>query len=164
MSYMTDPGYPDQIVPLQEPQPKPAPAGGAQIRLRRLGARPLVFHGSELGMAMSFSPELPYWYEINLYRTTDQDFVLAVRLFHQSEEERDTVEAWRFASLADAMDALESYDAARDVKVTVNPSDPTLSAAELVAHAMDLRGRAEAARRHFSGLVGEFLHQMDAAA
>lgn len=162
MSYLHDTSNPDQIVSMADA--KPAPTTGSALRLRRMGARPLVFQGMELGMAMSFSPDLPYWYEINLYRTADSRFVLAVRLFHQSEDARDTVEAWTFDSLADAMDALEGYDAGKDVPVTVSATDPALSAADLAAHAMDLRARAEAARRHFGGLVGEFLHQMDKAA
>lgn len=163
MTYMNAPQ--DQIVPLGDGQ---NPAGdfpeATRYRLRRMGGRPLEFAGVELGMAMSFSPELPYWYEINLYRTTERTFVLAIRLFYQSESERDLVSASTHETLAEAIDALEAYDAAEDVRLTLETATEHLSAAELAACAMELRARAKAARSHFAGLVGEFLHQMDVAA
>ena len=163
MTYMNAPQ--DQIVPLGDGQTQAGDFQDAtRHRLRRMGARPLEFAGIELGMAMSFSPDLPYWYEINLYHTVDRSFVLAIRLFYQSESERDLVSASTYETLAEAIDALEAYDAAEDVRLTLEPTTDHLSAAELAACAMDLRARAKAARSHFAGLVGEFLHQMDVAA
>jgi hypothetical protein len=163
MNYMTAPQ--DQIIPIGASQsPAVALSGATRYRLRRMGGRPLEFSGIELGMAMSFSPLLPYWYEINLYHTREQSFVLAIRQFFQSETERDMVSAWTFETLGEALDALEAYDAAEDVRLTVETDAAQMTAAELAACAMDLRARAKSARSHFSGLVGEFLHQMDMAA
>jgi hypothetical protein len=163
MTYMNAPQ--DQIVSFGEGQPHAGDYPDAtRYRIRRMGGRPLEFAGVELGMAMSFSPEIPYWYEINLYRTSDRTFVLAIRLFFQSEAERDLVSASAHETLAEALDALEAYDAAEDVRLTLDMASEHLSAAELAASALDLRARAKAARSHFGGLVGEFLHQMDFAA
>lgn len=131
-------------------------------RIARLGARPLKFTGTELAMGMSFTPEVPYWYEINLYRTTGSDFVVAVRLFHQSEDKRDTVEAWRFKSLDEAITAIEHYDAAQDVDFPVTAPGETLSGAEVAARALELQARIHGQRQHYRGLVGEILFELDA--
>ena len=151
-----------------EPQHANQDGGPAQTapamayKLRRLGGRPLSFHGSELGMAMSFTPTAPYWYEVNIYRTVSQQFVLVIRHFFQSEQEQDTIRAWECETFGEVMDKLESYDAADDVRVTVNAADPDLSLPEMAAHALDLRAKAEAARQQFSGLVGELLYDLEA--
>lgn len=140
--------------------PAYANANATSFRIKRLGARPLSFQGSELAMAMSFTPSIPYWYEVNIYRTVEQRFVLAVRLFFQSEHEQDVVRAWEFDSLADALDKMEAYDAAQDVRVTFDTSKPMV-VAELTAKAMDLHASAAAARGHYSGLVGEFFYTLE---
>lgn len=131
------------------------------FRIKRPGARPLVFEGIELGMAMSFTPALPYWYEVNLYRTTDKRFVATIKLFYRAETEQDAVKAWDFDSLEQALDKLATYDAGEDVRVTLDLSDLTTSAAELAAYAMELRAKVVAARRHYASLVGEFFYELD---
>lgn len=132
------------------------------FRIKRPGARPIVFEGIELAMAMSFTPGLPYWYEINLYRTSDQRFVVTVKLFFGAEGEQDQVRAWEFDSLEQALDKLAHYDAGQDIRVAINPADPRISSAELAACAMDLRARIMAARHHFESLVGEFFYDLEA--
>ena len=131
-------------------------------RLPRPGARPLVFAGTELAMAMSFTPELPYWYEINLYRTEEQHFVVAIRQFFQSESEQDVCRAWSFETLAEALDAIEHYDAARDIRMPVLDLGAMVPA-ELAARAMDLQSKVSAARLHFGGLAGELFSEIEAA-
>jgi len=143
-----------------EPDPMPGPAP-APFRIKRSGMRPISFDGAELCMAMSYVPGASSWYEINIYRSTDSSFVLAVRLFFRAEDERDRVRAWQFESFEQVMDCLETYDAATDLRVDHFPEDPGMSAAELAAHAFALRARAEAARNQFAGLVGEILHELE---
>ena len=94
MSYALEDTSGEAMAPVKGESAGAPPAIGAPkpYRITRSGARPLRFAGSELVMAMSFTPELPYWYEINMYRTSDLEFVAAVRLFHQSEDMPDTVE------------------------------------------------------------------------
>ena len=128
--------------------------------LKRMGQRPLTFEGSELCMAMSFSPSAPWWYEINMFRTASQSFVVAVKMFFQSEDERDICRAWECESFSDAMDKLEGYDAANDVRLDIAPDDPGLSLPELAAHALALRAKATEARRQYNSLVGEVLHDL----
>lgn len=131
-------------------------------RIKRPGARPLAFDGSELAMAMSYTPHLPYWYEVNLYRTTGQQFVAAVRLFYQDAQEQDVTRAWEFDTVEQALDAISDYDASEDIRVSVDPSSKSMSPAELAAHAMDLRSQVSTARRHYQSLVGEFFFELEA--
>lgn len=160
MSSMTDALMPDQMVQHGSIQfTMTAPT----FRIKRPGARPLIFEGIELAMAMSFTPALPYWYEVNIYRTNDQRFVVAVRLFFQSEAEQDQVHAWDFDTLDQALDKLAQYDAAQDVKVSMDPANPSMPPAELAAMALDLRARVDSARRHFASLLGEFFYELDTA-
>lgn len=132
-----------------------------QHRIKRIGARPLIFEGTELAMAMSFTPSLPYWYELNLYRTVESNVVAAVRLFYQSEDQEDTVRAWECGSLDEAVEKLARYDAADDVQLTLNPAMNEGAAAELAAQAMALRAEVKAYRSHYASLIGEFLFDLE---
>lgn len=132
-----------------------------QQRIKRIGARPLVFEGSELAMAMSYTPKLPFWYELNLYRTSAGKAVAAVRLFHQSEDEEDTVRAWECGSLDEAVEKLAHYDAADDVQLTMDASMSQGPAAELAAQAMALRAEVKTYRSHYASLIGEFLYDLE---
>lgn len=134
----------------------------ADYKIMRQGQRPLVFQGSELCMAMSFVPGAPYWFEINIYRTTDGRFVTAVRTFFQSEAENDRAKAWEMETFDGVLDVLESYDASHDIRVHGFADDDDMSAVELAAHGYSLMAKAKAARAQFSGLLGEILHELDA--
>lgn len=131
-------------------------------RLARPGSRPLVFQGTELAMAMSFTPEIPYWYEINLYRTQEQSFAVAIRLFYQSETETDVVSSWDFPTLDAALNHIETYDAGADIRLPRLDMDK-LVAAEMAAIALQTKAEIAAARRHFGGLVGELFAEIEAA-
>lgn len=130
------------------------------VTLKRGGARPLSFRGTELCMAMSFVPGAPNWYEIDVWRTVEQRFVLAIKQFFRDENEIDQVHAWEFESFDAVMAHLEAYDPAEDVRVDVDPG-AAMSLPELAAHAFALRARAEEARRQFRGLVGEILYDLE---
>lgn len=159
MSSMTDALLTDQMVQhstMQFTMTVPT------IRIKRAGARPLIFEGIEMAMAMSFTPSLSYWYEINLYRTSDQRFVVAIRLFFQSEEEQDQVRAWEFDNLDQALEKIAQHDAAQDIKFSMDPANPSMAPAELAAMAMELRARIASARSHFASLMGEFFFELDA--
>jgi hypothetical protein len=149
---------------LSRPADVPALGSALQHRIARHGARPLIFAGTQLAMAMSFTPGLPYWYEINIYRTSEQRFVLVIRLFHVAEDQKDTVDAWVFDTLPEVFDALEAHDAGRDVVADVDTVHAGLPPGELAVRAWELRARIEAARQHFAGLVGELLAEIDAVA
>lgn len=172
MNAMNSAGTPtyDHYQPMPPYQPMPSahsdmPSVGISrdFKIRRVGARPLVFRGTELAMCMSFTPDLPYWYEMNIYRTDQQRFVLAIRLFSQSETEKDHVRAWEADAIGNIFDLIETYDAAQDVRLNLPENIASAPAAELAAHALDLAAKVASARAHFAGLVGELFAEIDAA-
>ncbi|MDX8348480.1 hypothetical protein SLH49_10825 [Cognatiyoonia sp. IB215446] len=131
------------------------------FQIKRTGARPLRFQGIELAMAMSFTPNIPYWYEINIYRTNHQSFVVAIRRFHQSEDVLDTTQAWEVGSLEDAIDLLLAYDASVDVPLSFDFQKLNAHAAEVATLGMQLCAQIEDSRHHFKSLVGEFLYDLE---
>ncbi|MEM9342517.1 MAG: hypothetical protein AAGA87_05685 [Pseudomonadota bacterium] len=135
---------------------------GTSYTLPQPGKRPLAFAGSEIAMAMSFTPDLPYWYEINLYRSNDEQFIVAIRQFFQSENEKDTVKSWSFPTIEHALSHIEDYDAGHDVPVP-HGDFAAMAPAEMAAHAMHTQAQIEEARAHFAGLVGEMFFEIDAA-
>jgi hypothetical protein len=167
MTYMTDAPTAEHPVPMSShPVPTGAAAGtlsSGHYRLPSPGGRPVAFAGSELAMAMSFKPELPYWYEINLYRANDGSFPVAIKQFFQSSEETDVIRAWVTPTLDAAIQLIEEYDPAHDVPVPMSLFSTDMTAAELEAAAMDLQAQVAHARTHYRTLVGEFLHDLDGA-
>lgn len=158
MSSMIDPIHPDTMAQ----SATMTFAGTAHAyRIKRPGARPIVFDGIELAMAMSYTPALPYWYEINLYRTSDQRFIASIRLFFQSADEQDQTRAWEFDTLDQALEKLAAFDAGQDVRFVIDPADETMSPSQLAAMAMELRARILAAQQHYKSLVGEFFYELE---
>jgi hypothetical protein len=149
----------DSGVASNMPTEMPGAMEAMTFRVPRPGARPLSFTGTELAMAMSFTPELPFWYEINIYRTTEQRFVLAVRLFHQSTEEPDSAQGWVFDTLEEAYDAVEAYDPACDVRIEL-PKVNASASAELAAWAMETRVRVASQKAIYNSLVGELFDEL----
>lgn len=140
----------------------PSVGTASSFRIPQPGKRPLVFNGTELAMAMSFTPGIPYWYEINLYHSQDQSYVVAIRLFYEAEFMEDVARAWSFSSIDEALQHFELYDAGRDVQMP-NVDLDALAPAELAAMAMSVKAQVDAARQHFEGLVGEFFAEIEDA-
>lgn len=159
MSNLMTPAAPQDVPPAAGVAAFP-PAGTSYV-INRIGARPLRFEGSELAMAMSYSAAVPYWYEINIYRTAQQGFVTAVRLFHQATDKENTVRAWENASIDDAIDKLTRYDAAYDLPVEMDFDAGSMPPVELAAKALEMQARISDARHHYKTLVGEFLHDLE---
>lgn len=162
MPYMTEASRADQVVAFHD-ETEAAPGAGTMMhyRIRRRGGRPLEFRGVELAMAMSFTPEIPFWYEVNLFQT-DSGFALAIKRFHQAADVHDLSAAWTFASLDEAIEQLETYDAAQDIPLRSGVLPHNGAAADYAAAAMALKAEIEDYRSHYAGLVGEFLHDLDA--
>lgn len=134
-------------------------AEDSRFVIKRKGARPIRFEGLEIAMSMSFSAKLSYWYEVNLYKTSEYRYVSAVRLFHQSSDLADTVVAEEHDNLDIAVQFLVEYDAAQDVQVTSNSDFSSEIPAELAATALSLISRIHEMRTHYRALVGEFLFE-----
>ena len=137
------------------------PASTTAYSFPRPGQRPLTFNGSILAMVMTFTPDFPFWYEVNIFRTDDQNFVLVVKMFFQSENEQGTVRAWQFDDLMEVFTAMEQFDAAEDIRVGF-PETAQMCPAELAALAYELKAKVGAYRSHWASLVGELFLEIDA--
>ena len=140
-------------------QPNSMPAGSSQS-LRRSGHRPLKFTGQQLAMVMSFQVGTPFWFEINLYRTSSQGFVIHNKLFYKSDDEIDHFSVIECDSFEGMMDQLENFDAAKLVRVTPPQNPAEMSLIELTATALEARAVAQEARRQYGELVGQLLHEL----
>ncbi len=143
------------------PSPVSAGPSGNSITLRRTGGRPVRFSGIELCTAMSFGPGAPFWYELNIFRTSNQKFVVDVRHFTKRDGDKDRFTVFTVDTFDDAMHLLETYDAAVDIRVDLPVDDDSVPLAELGLHAASLRLRIGEARRQFRQLVGEILYELD---
>lgn len=142
--------------------PAPSPMTGPQsFCLRQHGLRPMRFMGSELCMAMNYSASQPYWHEINVYRTVEQTFVVAVRVFFASETEEDGARAWSCESFGEVLDKLEAYDAAQDLHIALPDAEDERAFADLAADAAELRSHVALARQRFGSLVGQVLYELE---
>ncbi len=143
--------------------PAPVDIGdqGAEFVLRRTGARPVSFRGVQISSAMSFVVGTPLWYEINLYRLADQSFVVDVRMFTKSDDDPERFTVMHVGSFEEALSALEAYEPADDVRVTVALDDPHASLADLTFQALALRARVEEARAQYRGLVSDVLADLE---
>ncbi|MEN0087529.1 MAG: hypothetical protein AAF737_03735 [Pseudomonadota bacterium] len=134
-------------------------------RLRRTGMRPMNFTGRELCSAMSYASGTPLWYEINLYQTHEGSFVVDVRMFSKSEDERDMHRAVEVHDVDAMFDWLEAHDPIADIDCDcmVLATD-SLSPTEVALRAADLRMRVDEGRRQYRDLVGQILYDLDMSA
>ncbi|MEO0498058.1 MAG: hypothetical protein AAF141_11950 [Pseudomonadota bacterium] len=133
-----------------------------QQRLRRTGQRPMSFTGRELCSAMSYASGTPLWYEINLYQTDDDDFVVDVRMFSKSENERDIHRAHRVSTVDAMFEWLEGHDPILDIESDcMTLSSDTMSPTEVALRAADIRMRVDEGRRQYRDLVGQILYDLD---
>ena len=72
-------------------------------------------------------------------------------------------QGWTFASLGDAIDHVEGYDAGEDVRLKTRRLPTQAVPADFAAAAFDLRAQVEAARLHYRTLVAELLYDLEGA-
>src|SRR6056297_3378669 len=137
----------------------PNPSGGQErpvrFELDRRGGRALVFHGRRRAGASTRADGRPFWHDVSIFDTVEGGIVLSIASMSASPDGGKRVSAWRCTSIDAALDRLFSYDATADIPVLVDPEDPDLSAAEMCAHALDLRAQIDVTRRAFAGLALE---------
>ncbi|MEM6932173.1 MAG: hypothetical protein AAF526_01170 [Pseudomonadota bacterium] len=129
--------------------------------LRRHGQRPLAFQGSELAMASSYVAGCAAWYELNIYKTVENDFVVRVHMYSNAPQQPEQTDAWRCAGLIEVFDTIEAWDASRTVRIELLPEEASLSVGELAASAVSIRSRIEEARHQYRTIVGEMLMDLD---
>lgn len=130
------------------------------VRLKRVGARPLVFEGEELCMAMSYVPGAMMWFEINIWRCAGDGFAVAVKQFYRDEERVDTCRAWQCDGFEEVLHGLEEFDPAQDLEIGPEPA-ANAPATEIAAAALSIRAHTAEARRQYRALVGEVLYDLE---
>lgn len=146
--------------PAQERLRALAPAAPAQS-LRRTGKRPYAFNGKVLATVCGVTPALPYWYEINVYRTVIDTFVCDTRLFNKSPDLPDLFRVMEADTLDAAFDHLEAYDAAFDLGSVDELGRPGQSPADLALGIARLQMRADAIRAHYASVVADMLKALE---
>ena len=130
------------------------------ITLKRSGERPLRFRGYEICCASSHRSGPPFWYEINVFRTTDDRFFADVRLFQKSDAHKDRFTVFEAPSFEMAIESLKTYDPVRDIPV--EPFfDGDVAPVEIALEAARLRLRIADARTQYADLIGDVLQQID---
>jgi len=140
---------------------QPVHTGPQSFTLKCSGRRPMHFEGSELCMAMSYVPGAAFWYEVNIYRTVSDSFVVYIRMFSKSEDVPDLHRVFECGGFEGVVSLLEEYEAANDVRIDVLADDQSVPLPDLVVRAMGLRSRIEDARRQFGALVGQILFDLE---
>ncbi|MGF1453881.1 MAG: hypothetical protein ACFB6R_00745 [Alphaproteobacteria bacterium] len=139
--------------------------GGAKgprtITLRRTGARPYRFQGTEICSAVGWAEKLAVWHEINIFQSVAGKVIVDVRVFRKSPTERDLFHVEERESIEDAISFLESYDPTQDVLVDIPLDDPAISLAELSLNGIVLRQRIDQTRRQYDALLGDLLHEIE---
>lgn len=149
----------EAVPPVQSAPP------ASRFRIKRSGARPFQFEGTELYSTMSYMPGTPLWYEVNLYRTTDGTFVIDIRMFTKSTDEGDRFTVLTAQNVAEVQEALETYEPAFDVNPgSFDPGAEDTPIADLALATARLRLRIAEARRQFRDLAGELLYKLDSSA
>jgi hypothetical protein len=134
-----------------------------EVKLRRTGKRARTFNGTLLCTAMSYKPGYPFWYEISLYRENGGGFVVTVKMFTRSEDERDLFHVFNAPDFDSLVLLLESYDPAHDLEaVNLGIDDTALSSCEVALRGIALRLKIDEARRQYGDIAGEILYEIDA--
>lgn len=141
--------------------PGPSAQSSLTYRIKCAGKRPIVFQGVELLMVMNFSPDHPFWYELNLYQTNLGNFVVTVRLFHTAEDHADSVDAWEFDSLEGVFSFLETYDPTSDFQFSDVSEAYGTSSVGLLAKSYELRAKVKMIQDRFSNALGEFFYEIE---
>jgi hypothetical protein len=142
----------------------PASRQAAEVfKLRRSGAKAYRFSGTQLCTAMSYTPGYPFWYEISIFRTESAGFVVAVKMFTRSEDERDLFRVFQANDFDALVSVLENYDTAHDIDAISIDIDNEQTAPSLLAlKGLGVRLRIEEGKRQYGDLVGEILYELDA--
>ncbi len=131
--------------------------------LRRTGLRSFAFNGSLVAMTCGVTPNLPFWYEINVYRTAAGGWVSDIRLFNKADGSIDMFRVAEHDDLDGVLDHLERYDPTGDLTLPPALTDPNASSATLSIHAAGLQMQVKQIGDHYRGLLAELLHRLEGA-
>jgi hypothetical protein len=148
---------PVEAMPIAEAPPAPLPP---MQSLKRSGERPYVAHAAPVATLSGYSTELPFWYEINVYRTVADAYVTDIRLFHKNPNSADMFRVVEHDDMDDVFNYLERYDPSADLDPGRSISEPTASSASLALNAARLQLRVNQLTRHYQATVSELLNAL----
>jgi len=140
-----------------------APAEPKAYSLRVSGGKPLRLSAVCLAEGNSWCLGTPAWHEVQVLRGTDGDHAVGIKCFRKAPGEADTFHAEVFPNIEEAVAFLEGFDPTTDLRVDIDASDRSVSAAEIALKAAALRQRADEVVRQWRALVGEMLFRLDLA-
>lgn len=130
--------------------------------LRRTGQRPFDFNGTLVAMTCGINATLPFWYEINAYRTRGDGWVSDIRLFRKEDGSTDLFHVAEHDDLDALFDHLESYDATGDLVPPRELVEGTASGTQLALHTARLQMAANQIVDHYRGLLGDLMIRLAA--
>lgn len=158
-----------QLFPDAPASPVPTPAPRAEMLreaeerlapmqvLRRTGLRPFSFNGQLLGTVCGVDQVLPYWYEVNVYRTVIGSYVSDIRFFAKAAEAPDLFRVAEHDDMPALHAYLERYDPCRDLPPMRHELSPDASAAALTLLAIETRAEMRRIDDHFRVTAGAML-------
>jgi hypothetical protein len=154
--------------PVGERPPEMSPARGAArsltasvFTLRKSGGRPISFGGRQLGHHNGYRLGTPLWHELNLYQTEDGRYVADIRVFTKAQGGKDQFHVSVVDSLEEAVQAFENYDPRADVPADLALDDDSLSPAELMVQAAQLKVRVAETVSMYRAVLSAFLSDMN---
>ncbi|MEM9726410.1 MAG: hypothetical protein AAF909_13250 [Pseudomonadota bacterium] len=132
------------------------------ITLRRSGQRALGFRGVVVANGMSFRVGTPFWYELNVFKTSASGYVADVRHFTKADGETDKFSVCVADTMEEVLDFFESYKPSHDVRAEFDLEDDSESASELAFKALALRLKIEEAKSQYESMVSEIFSQLEA--
>ena len=130
------------------------------IALKRSGERPLQFTGTEVCNAMGHSLGTSLWFELNIYRASNDFYVTNVRMFWKSPSEKDQHIVASHDSLDEAISYLEGMDLRKLVASQVDVSSTSKTTAEIIFEAAELRQKIDVAERQYRSVLGDVLYEL----
>lgn len=141
---------------IREFAPAMPPATPMQV-LKRSGQRPFLFNGTTMATICGVTPNLPFWYELNVHKTVLGSYLSDIRLFHKSEEP-DLFWVVEHDDTDDLVGYFERYHPAADLTPPQLAPERASSSAELALWAAGLHLQVEQITQHYRALVGELLY------
>ena len=157
----------------QEPAPPPVAPAPTQTQrlhdlaeriapmhvLRHTGYRPVAFNGQVLATVCGVDQVLPYWYEINVYRTVLGAYVSDIRLFSKGVDAPDLFRVAEHEDPDGLHAYLEAYDPCGDLP-PIRYDEAATSAAALTLRAIEVQAEMRRITDHYRVTVGALLNAL----
>ena len=129
--------------------------------LRRTGLRTFAFNGQLLGTVCGVDQVLPFWYEINVYRTVLGTYVSDIRLFGKGVDAADLFRVAEHDTMEALQEHFEHYDSSCDLPPIAYDSDTgATSAAALTLRAIEVQAEIRRIADHYQVTVGALLNAL----